>query len=129
TFGLVDTALEEPLRKLADAIAERESAQSDNVYTIERDLEAYFNRVQDGKFKSVLDEMQATQITSQLRQIGETVKVNYTGQSLAQTEFWADTLDRWAEQLVGPGCPNGQCPGGDAASLPPSLVLEVMKIL
>ena len=48
--------------------------------------------------------------------------------SIAQCEFWSDTFDRWADDLVDPAC--GTCQGCKAkGSLPPSLVLEVMKIL
>ena len=28
---------------------------------------------------------------------------NLNGESIARAEYWADNLDRWAEQLVGPG--------------------------
>jgi hypothetical protein len=49
--------------------------------------------------------------------------------SLAQTDFWSDTLDRWAEDLVDPAC-CGACPGCKSkGSLPPSIVLEVLQIL
>jgi hypothetical protein len=114
----------------AEQIAEREIAQSDSVYLIEQDLEAYFNRVHQAKFQKVLDEMRELRVVTELKQIGETAKKNLSGTSIAEAEFWADTLDRWGEQLVGPGCPGGQCPGSKSAgSLPPSLVLEVLNIL
>ncbi len=49
--------------------------------------------------------------------------------SIAQCEFWSDTLDRWAEDLVDPAC-KGTCPGSKSkSSLPPSIVLEVLQIL
>jgi hypothetical protein len=63
--------------------------------------------MQEGKFKTVLDEMRETQAVGELKEIGDTIKANLNGQSLVKAEFWADTLDRWAEQLVGPGCPSG----------------------
>ncbi len=47
--------------------------------------------------------MRTTKVVSSLRGIAATVKLNLNGQSIAHAEFWADTLDRWAEQLVGPG--------------------------
>ena len=47
--------------------------------------------------------MRTTEAVSSLLEIAATVKVNLNGQSIAHAEFWADTLDRWAEQLVGPG--------------------------
>ena len=87
----------------AGEIADREIAQSDSVYLIEQDLEAYFNRVHQAKFQKVLDEMRDLRTVTELKQIGETAKKNLSGTSIAEAEFWADTLDRWGEQLVGPG--------------------------
>ncbi|MEX0937936.1 MAG: hypothetical protein WDZ59_08735 [Pirellulales bacterium] len=130
TFGVEEPADADAAIERATAIAEREVAQSENLYVVQEDLEAYYNRVQDGKFKAVLDEMQTTGTVTAVREIADTVEKNYGGQSIAMAEFWADTLDRWAEQLVGPGCPDGgPCPGGSPDSLPPSIVLEVMRIL
>jgi len=52
-----------------------------------------------------------------------------TGLSMAQCEYWSDTFDRWADDLVDPACA-GKCPGCKSkGSLPPSIVLEAMKIL
>ena len=103
SFGVREDQVDDRGRRQAERIAQREVAQSDNVYVIQDDLEAYYNRVQQGKFKTVLDEMKTLQVASKLRGIADTVQHNLNGQSIAQTEFWADTLDRWAEQLVGPG--------------------------
>ncbi len=87
----------------AKQIADREIAQSDSVYLIEQDLEAYFNRVHQVKFQKVLDEMRDLRTVTELKKIGETARKNLSGTSIAEAEFWADTLDRWGEQLVGPG--------------------------
>ena len=63
-----------------------------------------------------------------LRQVGDDLKKE-NGVSIAQCEFWSDTLDRWAEDLVDP-TGSGKCPGSKSrSSLPPSIVLEVLKIL
>lgn len=103
SFGQVDSDLQEANREMARKVAERELAQSDSLYVIEEDLEAYFNRVQEGKFKTVLNEMRNMNAVASLRDIADSVRGNLNGQSIAETEFWADNLDRWAEQLVGPG--------------------------
>ena len=103
SFGVRPEEIGEPVRQQADEVAQREVAQSDSVYIIQEDLEAYFNRVQQGKFKTVLNEMKSEQVVGSLRGIADTVRINLNGQSIAQTEYWADALDRWAEQLVGPG--------------------------
>ena len=102
TFGFSEFGLHEPDQPTAE-IAKREVAHGDEVYVIEQDLEAYFNRVQEGKFKTVLNEMKDSQVVSNLHRVAAAMRDDLHGQSLAQSEFWADTLDRWAEQLVGPG--------------------------
>ena len=56
-FGVPETEVDEVSRERGAKIADRELAQSDSVYIIQEDLEAYFNRVQQGKFKTVLNEM------------------------------------------------------------------------
>ena len=90
-------------RQQAEKLAEREVSHSDNVQVIQEDLAAYYDRVQQGKFLTVLNEMRSTEVVGKIRDVADTVKGNLSGQSLAHVEFWADTLDRWAEQLVGPG--------------------------
>ncbi len=47
---------------------------------------------------------------------------------MAGAEFWADTLDRWAEEMVAASeCKS--CSSCSADSLPPEIVLKVMKAL
>ncbi len=102
-FGLSAYRMDEAQRELLAGIAQRELAHGDEVYVIQDDLEAYYNRVREGKFRTVLNEMKAAQVVSNLHGIAKGVQENLNGQSLAEAEFWADALDRWAEQLVGPG--------------------------
>ena len=52
---------------------------------------------------SILSEMDTMHVVGKLREIAETVKSFRSGESVVVAEFWADTLDRWAEELVGPG--------------------------
>ena len=103
SFGVAPNRLEEPLKKQAQKVAERENAQSESIYIIQEDLDAYYDRVREGKFKTVLNEMRDNKVVGNLRQLAGDVETNLNGQSIAQAEFWADSLDRWAEQLVGPG--------------------------
>jgi hypothetical protein len=80
------------------------------------------------KFKTVFDEMRQVDVVGSLRQLGKDLREE-NGLSIAQAEFWSDTLDRWAEDLVDPAC-CGACPGCKSkGSLPPSVVLEVLQIL
>ena len=84
-------------------ISEREKAESENLATIKTDLQAYYSRVQQGKFRTVISEMETMACSARLERLSDLVTDNLHGQSIAHAEFWADTFDRWAEQLVGPG--------------------------
>lgn len=84
-------------------IVEQERAEKNNVSTIKSDLEAYYQRVQESKFGTVIREMDELSVMAKLESLSELVEDNLHGQSIAHAEFWADTFDRWAEQLVGPG--------------------------
>jgi hypothetical protein len=128
SFGLSSGRLKETQATLFRDLAERELASSQHVSTIMDDMQAYFERRRYVQFKSVLDEMRELDVVGSLRQLGDDVEKE-SGLTLAQCEFWSDTLDRWAEDLVDPAC-NGSCPGGKSPdSLPPSIVLEVLQIL
>jgi hypothetical protein len=52
-------------------------------------------------FKTVLDDMRAQDVIGALRQLTDDLKKE-NGLSMAQCEYWSDTLDRWAEDLVDP---------------------------
>jgi len=109
-------------------LASQETASSQDLSTIMDDLEAYFERRRYQRFKTVLDEMRKEDAVGSLRQLGDDL-AKEAGLSIAQCEFWSDTFDRWADNLLDPAC-SGKCPGGKSkASLPPSIVLEAMQIL
>jgi hypothetical protein len=114
--------------KAAEPIAKHAKSQSEVVRTIQSDLEAYFQRKQDAHFKNVLEQMKKTEIVRALARGGERVATNLTGQGLVGSEYWADTLDRWAEEMVGASnCKSCTSSSGD--SLPPEIVLKVMQAL
>ena len=53
---------------------------------------------------------------------------NLTGEGFIGSEYWADTLDRWAEEMVAASqCKSCSSCSGD--SLPPEIVLKVMQAL
>jgi hypothetical protein len=105
---------------------EEESVQK--ISYIMDDMAAYFDRRRLARFKTVLDDMRKQDVLGGLRQLSEDVS-REQGMSIAQCEFWSDTMDRWAEDLVDPAC-SGACPGCRCkGSLPPSIVLEVLQIL
>jgi hypothetical protein len=114
----------------AQPIAVEGKTQSEIVRTIQEDLEAYFERKQDAHFKNILDEMKKKEIVRALQRGGEKLTINLAAQSMNSSEFWADTLDRWAEELVKANNSKGKPkPGADQDSLPPEIVLKVMQAL
>lgn len=127
-FGLAEKDLETTQKDQVARIAAQEEGQSQKVRTIQDDLEAYYDRRKEEKFGRILNEMDEYEIVSKLHDLGDRVQTNRSGEAIAKAEFWGDTLDRWAEELVSASkC--GQCKGGKGDSLPPSIVLEVMRIL
>jgi hypothetical protein len=127
-FGLPATNVATIPAKALGELAEQEAKGSQTVSTIMDDMQSYFERRQFARFKTVLDEMKALDAVGSLRQIGDDLKKE-NGVSIAQCEFWSDSLDRWAEDLVDP-TKSGSCPGSRSkGSLPPSIVLEVLQIL
>jgi hypothetical protein len=122
-FGIQDAPVKE-----AEPLAKTAKDQSDVVGTIQSDLDAYFQRKQDARFKTTLDEMKKTEIVRALSGDGEKVSYNLSGQAITGSEFWADTLDRWAEEMVAAShCKACSSCSGD--SLPPEIVLKVMQSL
>lgn len=105
-FGLMSSTLDARQEIQTDKIAEQEEAQSRSVWMIQTDLEAYYDRRKTEKFLRILKEMEELEVTAKLTRLGDRVRHNMTGEAIARTEFWGDTMDRWAEELVEP------CPGG-----------------
>ena len=127
TFGAPAHKLGEGPAKVLGELSEQEAKASHDVSLIMDDMQSYFERRQFLRFKTVLDEMRKQDVIGSLRALGDDLwKEN--GLSISQCEFWSDSLDRWAEDLVDPAS-NGQCEAKSADSLPPSLILEVLQIL
>ena len=130
SFGLDRTAA---LNNQSDRerLAERETNESQAVSTIIQDMVAYSDRRPSPNYLRVLSEMQDALAPNQIQDIAKTINKNFVGQSTIEAEFWADTLDRWAEQLVDPR-PDGPPPEGgmmELPNLPPEIVLEVLRII
>jgi len=130
-FGLPRKRIEQQLRSVGEKMARRQEAQSEFVHHIQTDLEAYYQRKQDLVFKNVLDQMKDLSVVSDLSDIGNSAENNLSGRSIAASEYWADTLDRWAEELVAAAGDqkSQQKSGGEKDSLPPEIVLRVMQAL
>jgi hypothetical protein len=127
-FGLAPSRTERDVR---DELKDLAKLEESSVYTmsyIMDDMQAYFERRRLVKYRAVLDEMKTEDVLGGLRRLADDIP-NEQGLSISQAEFWSDTLDRWAEDIVDPAC-KGACPGCQSkGSLPPSIVLEVLKIL
>ena len=128
TFGVAEPGVGPDAAKVLGEMAEQEAKGSQVVSLIMDDLDAYFARRQFARFKAVLDDMKVQDAVGGLRRLGDDLRREH-GLAVSQCEFWSDSLDRWAEDLVDPAG-SGSCPGGKSrSSLPPSIVLEVLQIL
>jgi hypothetical protein len=117
-----------PAGAAAAPIAKTAKDQSEVVRVIQSDLDAYYQRKQDARFKTILDDMKKTDIVRALARDGDKVASNLSGQGMIGSEYWADTLDRWGEELVAASnCSSCSSCSGD--SLPPEIVLKVMQAL
>ena len=120
--------LEKQPVKEAASIAEHEKGQSEVVRIIQSDLEAYYARKPELHFKKVISQMKEMQVVKALQTLGDKAALNLSGSSMIGAEFWADTLDRWAEEMVAASeCK--ACSSCSSDSLPPEIVLKVMKAL
>lgn len=134
--AVVGEAFGRPVRRLDDEPVAARVARAgkgndqvgEKVASVMDDLDAYAERRPQPQLRTVLEEMRDLDILGSLRQLSAEMP-RETGLSIARSEFWADTLDRWADELVPPpgNCQSG--PSGPQPSLPPEVVLEAMRIL
>ena len=126
-FGLDVARLAGEKRKTFDDVGQQQLKGSQTVSYIMDDMQAFFERRQMTSLKNILDDMRTQDVIGSLRKLSDEMAKD-RGLSVSQCEYWSDTLDRWAEDLVeaGGAC---ECKGGSKASLPPAIVLEVLKIL
>lgn len=94
------------------------------------DLDAFCQRRDVPHFAHVLAEMKASLVTQKLSQLEKDV-MDRPGLAFSAAEYWADTLDRWADDLVLPG--EEQEPSNSTLknpkSLSPKIILELMRVL
>jgi hypothetical protein len=126
-FGLPGKATDEDKKSLT-ALTQVEETSRQAISFVMDDMQAYFERRKMNQFKLVLDEMVESKILDALTDLGQAIPKKQ-GVSIAQAEYWADNLDRWADDLVDPAC-SGKCPGCKSSdALPPSMILEALRIL
>ncbi|MCY4403520.1 MAG: hypothetical protein OXD54_13160 [Candidatus Poribacteria bacterium] len=128
SFGLSDRGTEN--RETRKRIAEFESVESTKVTSIIQDMAAYADRRPNENYLRVLAEMEDASVANQMRDLVRSISRNFVGQSTIEAEYWADTLDRWAEQLVDP-LPEGGGGGGlnVLPNLPPEIVVEILRLI
>ena len=129
SFGLSDRGTDNQTSR--KRIAELESAESKKVTTIIQDMAAYTDRRPNANYLRVLAEMEDASVSNQLRDLVRAISRNFVGQSTIEAEYWADILDRWAEQLVDPLPEAGPSQGevSDLPNLPPEIVVEVLRLI
>ena len=119
----------EGVREALDGVKETNTRETEKISALMDDLQAYFDRRQLPAFQTVLEEMKELDALGSLRQLSDNIATE-AGMSIAQTEFWSDTFDRLADDLVPPAQGGGEgSDGPPRESVPPEVVLELMKIL
>jgi hypothetical protein len=100
-FGVSVERIDNSHQRVLQGLALLETDGSQNVSRIMDDMQGYFERRRLVQFKSVLDDMRVQDVVAGLRQLGDKIPTEQ-GLSLSQCEYWSDSLDRWAENLVDP---------------------------
>jgi hypothetical protein len=95
------TPVPESRLKVLEGLSSQEAKSSQDISNIMDDMQSYFERRRFTPFKAVLDDMVKQDAIGGLRQLGDDLKKE-NGVSMAQCEYWSDTFDRWAEDLVDP---------------------------
>jgi hypothetical protein len=116
----------------AAPIADTASKQADFFQNIHSDMEAFVVRRQDSALVKVFDQIKGLNVVQQLNQNRDRIRENLSGRSIAGAEFWADTFDRWAEELVEATKNKKEekkKPSEDKPSLPPEIILKLMQAL
>jgi len=119
----------EPVKQALGDVRTQSLRETERMSALMDDLQAYFDRRQLPAFRTVLEEMKDLDTLGSLRQLSDDV-LREAGMSIAQAEFWSDTFDRLADDLVPPPCEGeGAGSGPPRESMPAEVVLEAMKIL
>jgi hypothetical protein len=101
SFGVPTADAKESQQKLFNELSNQEAKSSQNLSNIMDDMQAYFERRRFVQFKAVLEDMVKQDAIGGLRQLADDL-YKENGLSIAQCEYWSDTFDRWAEDLVEP---------------------------
>ena len=130
TFGLAKGATDNEVDR--ERLASLEDVELKNVSTLMQDMSAYTDRRPNENYLRVLSEMEDSSISKQMSDLVKSINRNFIGQSTIEAEYWADTLDRWAEQLVDPlppPPPSGDGGLNEVPNLPPELIVRVLRVI
>lgn len=117
------------VRRALDEVVDWNGREAEKISHLMDDLQAYFERRRLPAFRTVLEEMKELDALGSLRQLSEDIRAE-AGLSIAQAEFWSDTFDRLADDLVPPPEDgDGESGEGEASNVPPEVVLEALRIL
>jgi hypothetical protein len=100
-FGVPSADAKEAQQNLFTELSKQETKSGQDLSNIMDDMQAYFERRRFVQFKAVLDDMIRLDAIGALRQLADDL-YKQNGLSIAQCEYWSDTFDRWAEDLVEP---------------------------
>ncbi len=99
-FGLAKISNND-VKTLFTSLGTEQNETTQKVSYIMDDMQAFYERRRMAKFKSILEDMENQDVLGALRDISDEIETE-SGVTIAQCEFWSDTLDRWAEDLVDP---------------------------
>lgn len=97
-FGVANRAKEVNADTFTE-LSEVESTGAQEASHIMDDMSAYFERSRMMRFRAVLDDMREQDVTAGLRHLSDDLRKE-NGLSISQAEYWSETFDRWAEDLV-----------------------------
>lgn len=129
-FGITEPRLKSEQRVRLQGLSYREQQAADQVATIVDDLKGFHERKPSPHFETVLAQMEEEAVYDSLRQLAHRI-LDHQGLAVAEAEYWSDTLDRWAEDILeDPSSGEGEAAEGKSSgALPPALILEVMQVL
>lgn len=114
-----------------DTIVAKQKMQEEMILEIKKDLTAFQSREPEDNRQAIIDEMESSRMAIKLQELPQRLEQNRVGDVIHRSDFWADTLDRWAEELVPPATQNGGQNGGnnnqDQRNLPPAILLDILR--
>lgn len=115
--------------KIESIVAEQKQ-QEEAILEIKKDLAAFQSREPEDNRQAILDEMASSKMEIKLKELPLRLERNRIGDVIHRSDFWADTFDRWAEELVPPATENGGQNNNNnqqQRNLPPAILLDILR--